>query len=175
MRLYNDGESKLNTILLILVSSVLNGVFVLMCFSYVRLCEIRDAICHQTSVMQEEASASTSDAKTEDSSLHHDRHYPVTAIKARITAYTSRPSETDSTPGRTAIMEKPVPGWTCAVSRDMAHWLGGKVWIEGVGVRHVTDLTHERLRNRVDVLVGKRQEVAHIGNVERTVIFLGKG
>lgn len=176
MRLHNDGETRFNTILLILISAVLNGVFVLMCFSYMRLCEIRDAIDHQTTVMQEESSISTSsDTKTEDSSLRIDRHYPVTAIKARITAYTSSPAETDSTPGRTAIMEKPIPGWTCAVSRDLAHWLGGRVWIEGVGVRRVNDLMNERFKRRVDVLVGKPKDAASVTADERKVVFLGKG
>lgn len=86
-----------------------------------------------------------------------------------VTAYLARPGD------KTAIAENPEPGWTCAVSRDLVDWLGGKVWIEGVGVRYVSDLTHQRFQKRVDVLVGKPREVASIGNEERRVIFLGKG
>jgi len=95
-------------------------------------------------------------------------------LEAIITAYTNRPQETNSDPTHTATMEKPKAGWTCAVSRDLIHWLGGRVYIEGMGVRRVNDLMNERFSKRVDIFIGTVKEARAFGVQNRKVIFLGR-
>ena len=68
------------------------------------------------------------------------------------TAYTARKKETNENPGKTAIMEEPVPGWTVAVSQDLKRWLGKKVYVEGHGVFRVNDLMNKRYEKRIDIL-----------------------
>ena len=89
-----------------------------------------------------------------------------------ITAYTNRPQETNKCP-KTATMEQAVPGWTVAVSRDLIHWLGGRVYIEGVGVRRVNDLMNARHEKTLDLLVGTVGDAVEWGRQERMVVYLG--
>lgn len=99
---------------------------------------------------------------------------PATAITAEVTAYTNRPAETNDDPGNTATMETPVAGWTCAVSRDLIHWLGGRVYIEGIGVRRVSDLMNARFTQSVDIYMGDLAEAREFGRHLRTVTYLGR-
>jgi 3D (Asp-Asp-Asp) domain-containing protein len=89
-----------------------------------------------------------------------------------VTAFTNRPQETNNCP-RTATMEQAVPGWTVAVSRDLIHWLGGRVYIEGVGVRRVNDLMNARHEQTLDLLVGTVGDAVEWGRQERMVVYLG--
>jgi len=89
-------------------------------------------------------------------------------VKVDITAYTARKEECDETPWFTAIMEKPVPGGTIAVSRDLKYLLGRKVYIPGYGIRRVNDLMNERYSKRVDILV------ASVGEAYRHGVKKGK-
>lgn len=89
-----------------------------------------------------------------------------------ITAYTNRPQETNKCP-KTATMEQAIPGWTVAVSRDLIHWLGGRVYIEGVGVRRVNDLMNVRHEKTLDLLVGTVGDAVEWGRQERMVVYLG--
>jgi len=88
-----------------------------------------------------------------------------------VTAYTASKDETDDTPYKTALMERPVSGWTCAVSRDLLRFLGDMVYIEGIGVRRVNDLMNERFEKRIDVFVGTKEQAREIGKKERRVVF----
>lgn len=88
-----------------------------------------------------------------------------------VTAYTASKDETDDTPYKTALMERPVSGWTCAVSRDLMRFLGDMVYIEGIGVRRVNDLMNERFEKRIDVFVGTKEQAREIGKKERRVVF----
>ena len=99
---------------------------------------------------------------------------PPEHLEATITAYTDRVQETNQDNRHTAIMERPVAGRTCAVSRDLIHWLGGRVYIEGVGVRRVNDLMNKRFSERVDVFIGTVAEARAFGVQNRKVVFLGK-
>ena len=99
---------------------------------------------------------------------------PVQEITATVTAYTARPCETNDDPMHTATMERPKAGWTCAVSRDLMHWLGGRVYIEGVGVRRVNDLMNERFARRVDIFCGTVKEARAFGTQSRQAVFLGR-
>jgi 3D (Asp-Asp-Asp) domain-containing protein len=76
-----------------------------------------------------------------------------------ITAYSPSENETDSTPNQTAILEKPIPGKTCAVSRDLVDYLGKKVYITGYGVFEVNDLMNKKYKRRIDICMGKRNAI----------------
>ncbi len=84
-------------------------------------------------------------------------------VEVEITAYTARKEECDDTPWFTAIMEKPIPGGTIAVSRDLKHLLGKRVYMLGYGVRRVNDLMNERYSKRVDILVASVDEAYRHG------------
>lgn len=90
-----------------------------------------------------------------------------------VTAYTASRNECDSTPNVTAIMEKPVAGWTVAVSRDLVWMLGKKVYIEGLGVRLVQDLMNERFTERLDVLMPDKKSAKKFGKKKLNVVVLG--
>lgn len=84
-------------------------------------------------------------------------------VKITVTAYTNSVDETNSDPHNTSLMEDPVPGWTCAVSRDLSYLLGKKIYIERVGIRKVTDLMNKRFTKRVDILVPNKQHAKEFG------------
>lgn len=92
-----------------------------------------------------------------------------------ITAYTPSKDETNNNPQLTATMEKPISGGTCAVSRDLMHWLGGRIYIEGIGVRRVNDLMNKRFKKRVDLCVPTKTYAKDFGIKKHiTVVFLGR-
>ena len=69
----------------------------------------------------------------------------------------------DKNPKKTALMQKPIAGLTCAISRDLIEsgWLGKKIYIQGIGIRIATDImgTHvngKKIVSCIDILVGKR-------------------
>lgn len=99
---------------------------------------------------------------------------PIQEALITITAYTARKEECNKDPHRTAIMTKPKVGRTIAVSHDLIHWLGGWVYISGVGIRKVEDLMNERFTMKMDLLVGSVSEATKWGIQERRVIFLGR-
>lgn len=98
----------------------------------------------------------------------------VDGVLLTATCYTARKQETNNDPVHTATMRKPVVGSTVAVSRDLIHWLGGSVYIEGLGVRRVDDLMNSRFTNKLDILVGSVKEARAFGVQEKKVIFLGR-
>lgn len=90
-----------------------------------------------------------------------------------LTAYTTCPTETNRDNGNTALMQRPVTGWTVAVSQDLSYLLGKVIYIEGVGVRYVNDLMNSRFKNMVDVLVPNKSSAMHFGVKKgRQVILL---
>lgn len=89
-----------------------------------------------------------------------------------ITAYSPSINETDSTPYKTAIMESPKVGWTCAVSRDLDYLLGKKIYIVSLGVFKVNDLMNKRFSKRVDLCMGK-EDAINFGIEKKDVIIIG--
>jgi len=80
------------------------------------------------------------------------------------TAYCPQCGVQDDTPQRTAIGGRPVrPGRTVAVSRDLRHLLGRKVYVEGLGLRVVEDLMHPRFLERVDLCLPDREQALAFG------------
>jgi 3D (Asp-Asp-Asp) domain-containing protein len=104
--------------------------------------------------------------------IHHQSR-PENLI-CSISAYTNHPQETNHDNHNTAIMEKPIAEYTCAVSRDLIHWLGGTVYIKGIGIRRVNDLMNSRFEKSVDLYMGTVQQAKKFGRQEKQVIFLGR-
>lgn len=98
------------------------------------------------------------------------------SYQADITAYSGEIDQTDSDPGKTALMETPVVGGTCAVSQDLQRYLGMRVYIEGNGVYRVNDLMNERYKKRIDLFVGSREKAKKFGKKEdaQVVFFRSK-
>ncbi len=111
------------------------------------------------------------DQKIQPIVVEYELKYPETFRKnVVITAYTNCPTETNQD-DFTALMEKPVSGWTVAVSRDLMQFLGMKVYIEGYGVRYVNDLMNKRFTNSIDIYVGTKEEARNIGRTEAKAVF----
>ena len=91
-----------------------------------------------------------------------------------ITAYNPFSNQTDNTPNETAIMETPVPGWTCAVSRDLIHLLNKKIYIEGIGVFLVNDVMNKRFTKRIDICMGNKEKAISFGKKNSNVVVLGQ-
>jgi len=91
-----------------------------------------------------------------------------------ITAYTARREETNKDNENTATMERPMAGRTCAVSRDLINWLGGWVYIEGVGVRKVNDLMNSRYTKSIDLCVRNPRIAKRFGRNRVRTVFLGR-
>ena len=99
---------------------------------------------------------------------------PSPSFLYTVTAYSPHKNQTDSTPHQTATMEKPKAGWTCAVSQDLISWLGGRIYIKGVGVRRVNDLMNKRYTKSIDIFMGKKKAAEAFGRKEYFVVFLGR-
>ena len=93
-------------------------------------------------------------------------------FKVTITAYTARRQETNNDPNNTAIMERPKPGWTIAVSHDLKFMLGKRVYIPGYGVRYVNDLMNSRYTKRIDILVSSVEEARRIGVRKGSIVLI---
>lgn len=96
------------------------------------------------------------------------------SLVCSVSAYTNHPSECNKDNNHTAIMEKPIAGGTCAVSRDLIHWLGGIIYIKGIGVFRVNDLMNERFTKSVDLYIGSKKEANKFGRKPLMVVFLGR-
>ncbi|GAB6060188.1 3D domain-containing protein [Desulfonatronum parangueonense] len=93
-------------------------------------------------------------------------------LRLRLTAYTARKEECNEDVDNTAIMQKPTPGWTVAVSHDLRGWLGKRVYIEGFGVRLVSDLMHARHKQSIDILVPDVPMAKSIGVRKNVLVTL---
>lgn len=94
-----------------------------------------------------------------------------------LTAYTARSSECDETPHVTAMMVKPRPGRTIAVSRDLFDdgWTFGRsVYIAGFGVFVVEDLMHRRHTQRIDILMGTVSEAREFGKIIGQAVLIAQ-
>jgi 3D (Asp-Asp-Asp) domain-containing protein len=95
-----------------------------------------------------------------------------------ITAYTARSRECDATPNKTAMMIKPRPGRTIAVSRDLFDdgWTFGRsVYIAGLGVFVIEDLMHRRHTRGIDILMGSAREANKFGKVTGQAVLIAEG
>ena len=87
----------------------------------------------------------------------------------RVTGYTP-------TGKKTALGEKVVVGYTAAISPNCADsFLGSKVYVQGLGVRYVNDLTATWVGEKydmctLDVAVSNNQEATRVGNEIKRVV-----
>ena len=92
--------------------------------------------------------------------------------KVKMTAYTASVAECDEDPNLTAIMVKPIPGRTVAVSHDLKEFLGHRVYIPGYGVFVIEDLMNERYTSAIDMCVRDTNEAMKIGSRYIEIIIL---
>lgn len=90
-----------------------------------------------------------------------------------VTAYSPSPEETNEDPENTAIMEKPVIGYTCAVSRDLKYLLGKRIYIEGLGVFKVNDIMNKRYTKRIDLCMYKGSAIK-FGKQKHDVVIIDR-
>jgi len=73
-----------------------------------------------------------------------------------VTAYSLDRRQCDEDLEHTALMTRPTPGRTCAISRSLVRrgWLGRKIYIEGLGVWVAEDVMSEKWKDdRIDLLL----------------------
>ena len=98
---------------------------------------------------------------------------PVEKVRTmRVTGYTP-------TGNKTALGDNLIVGKTAAVSRNCMELLGEYVYIEGIGVRYIHDLTAKWVGDEfnictVDVAVPTEKDAYKIGNSNRTVVHITK-
>lgn len=85
----------------------------------------------------------------------------------KVSAYTPRKKECDSTPHLTALNKKSRPGKTAAVGTDCLELLGTEIYVKGLGVFHCTD---RKPSKGIDLMVGSVKEAKKIGNTTRQVV-----
>lgn len=89
--------------------------------------------------------------------------------RMRITGYTP-------TGNKTALGEDVVVGYTAAISPNCADsFLGSKVYVQGLGVRYVNDLTATWVGEKydmctLDIAVPNNQEALRVGNEIKRVV-----
>ena len=89
-------------------------------------------------------------------------------IKTTVTYYCpwARKINSDSNPNKTALMTKPKPGYTVAISKALVEkgWLGHKVYIEGFGIGKVEDRMGRSVTGiHIDICVGTEKEAMKLG------------
>lgn len=98
---------------------------------------------------------------------------PIEKVRTmRVTGYTP-------TGNKTSLGDKLIVGKTAAVSRNCMELLGEYVYIEGLGVRYIHDLTAKWVGDEfnictVDVAVPTEKDAYKIGNSNRTVVHIEK-
>lgn len=104
--------------------------------------------------------------------LLESRHQLVT-----LTAYhpPSRGINSDSLPERTALMTRPKPGFTAAISSELVAlgWLGKKVYIEGFGVWRLEDRMNVSLEGKhIDLCYPTLKAAKAFGRKEAPVTLI---
>lgn len=102
-----------------------------------------------------------------------DRSAPVLSKEVTVTAYTSRPEETDSTPYITAC-NTPVQVGGIAVSRDLFEELGGcgaSLTLSGYGALFVNDKMNARFKDTVDIWSGDLEAAELHGPKTATMVW----
>lgn len=92
-------------------------------------------------------------------------------LMARVTGYVAEPGK------KGAIGKNIVPGGTAAVSRNCAHLLGKKIYVDQHGVYEVNDLTAKWIQDKfngctVDLARASEEDAQKVGNHQRKVVVL---
>jgi 3D (Asp-Asp-Asp) domain-containing protein len=89
-----------------------------------------------------------------------------------VTAYSPTPDQTWGDPWTGAMGRRVRPGKTLAVSHDLKHLLGSRVYVEGVGYLVAEDLMHPRWENRVDLCLRTRDRAEAFGIKQLNMVVL---
>lgn len=90
------------------------------------------------------------------------------ALEVEITGYYPWAGgiNSDGNPDITATMNKPIPGKTIAISRDLVRkgWLNHWIYIEGVGIRFADDVMGKDIKGpAIDILASSLDHANEIG------------
>ena len=93
-----------------------------------------------------------------------------------VTAYhpNSRGINSDAHPNKTALMRKPISGYTLAVSTELVElgWLGKKIYIDGWGVGRATDRMGRSVKGkRIDICAPSLKRAKKFG-VKKDVLSI---
>jgi len=89
-----------------------------------------------------------------------------------VTAYSPTPDQTWGDPWIGAMGRRVRPGKTLAVSHDLKHLLGSRVYVQGVGYLVAEDLMHPRWENRVDLCLRSRNRAEAFGVKQLDMVVL---
>lgn len=135
---------------------------------------------HTLSLAQERIDTIISEQQVDDGVLQlvFEGRYHRGAIaldEVTVTAYSSRVKETDSTPHTTASGANTMVG-LCAVSRDLINEgvkFGDVIYLEGIGIYRVEDVTNKRLEKTVDIWCADTKAAKLFGRREGiTMLFM---
>lgn len=94
-------------------------------------------------------------------------------MRVNISAYSLSKKETDGSPHKTSTMERPIPGKTCAVSKDLRHLMGKSIFIvEDNRILKVNDRMHNRYRKSLDIAWYSRKDALKYGRKDVTIVVL---
>jgi len=93
-----------------------------------------------------------------------------------VTAYhpNSRGINSDAHPNKTALMKKPISGYTLAVSTELVElgWLGKKIYIDGWGVGRATDRMGKSVKGkRIDICAPSLKRAKKFG-IKKNVLSI---
>lgn len=99
--------------------------------------------------------------------------YPEPRLFAvTVTAYSPTPDQTWGDPWTGAMGRRVRPGKTLAVSHDLKHLLGSRVYVQDVGYLVAEDLMHPRWENRVDLCMRTRDRAEAFGVKQLNMVVL---
>ncbi len=113
--------------------------------------------------------------RADDTRLAGDRFAPYPEPRlftVTVTAYSPTPDQTWGDPWTGAMGRRVRPGKTLAVSHDLKHLLGSRVYVQDVGYLVAEDLMHPRWENRVDLCLGARAQAEAFGIKQLNMIVL---
>ena len=94
-------------------------------------------------------------------------------MRINASAYSLSKRETDGSPHVTATMERPIPGKTCAVSKDLEHLLGKRIFVVGENrILKVNDRMNKRYRKSIDIAWYSRKDALKFGRKDMTIVVL---
>ena len=126
---------------------------------------------HKIHELQFELSIKNEKIREFEETIENAEIYSKHTVQA--SAYTTAVDETNADNGNTALGTTPTVGRTVAVSRDLQHWLGSWIYIEGMGVYKVEDLMNARWENKIDILMPTKSKAFQFGVRELNVSLIG--
>lgn len=130
-----------------------------------KLVESQNQLISAMQISQRNISVQTKLALTIGRNTQQSLHDSRTKRIVKVTAYSPRKAETDSTPFTTAYNTKVRPG-IIAVSRDLfaKGWtFGRKVYIKSLGVFTIEDLMAKRKKNQIDIFIPETTKAIAFG------------